>query len=150
VEERPETLPALPARLIVPWTGEVLDASPATACRALLEARRLREQIKVFEELAREYVLLDSQRQGTKTLHYGEATATVKGDRELVWDMTELVKLLDAGLPQERYNDLVTEEVSYKVNAAVAKQLEAANEKYAAIIGQARHYLPKRPYVSVT
>jgi hypothetical protein len=143
-------LPALPARLIVPWTGEVLDATPVTAARALLEARRLREQIKDFEAVAREYVLQDSQRQGTKTLHYGDTTATVSGDRELVWDMTELVKLLDAGLPQERYNDLVHEEVSYKVNAAVARQLAGANEEYADIIERARHYLPKRPSVSVS
>jgi hypothetical protein len=133
----------------VPWTGEVLEASPVTAAKALLEAKRLREQIKDFEAVAREYVLKDSRRQGTKTLHYGDTTVTVSSDRELVWDMTELVKLLDAGLPPERYNDLVTEEVSYKVDAAVARQLEGANEEYAGIIGRARAYLPKSPYISV-
>ena len=34
-----------------------------------------------------------------------------------------LEKLLDAGLPEGRYKELVTTEVSYKVNAAVAKSV---------------------------
>jgi len=46
-------------------------------------------------------------------------------------------------LPQDRYEQLVTEVVTHKVDARVAKQLAGSNPAYAAIIERARRVDPK-------
>lgn len=132
-------------------TGEVLDATPENAVgllRALRDySRGVREIIKHCETILVE----ESRRQGTKTLRFGGYEATVKGGSDLVWDVQELMDgLRDVGCPEDRINALVTQEVSYKVSAAVARQLEAANEDYASVIDRCRHRVEKPQYVTVS
>lgn len=91
----------------------------------------------------------EASRQGTKTLHLSNANVSVSGGSQVEWDVEELNKLLYAGLPVERFDDLVTVIVSYKVNAAVAKQISAANPDYAEIISKARSEAPAAYRVSV-
>jgi hypothetical protein len=51
----------------------------------------------------------------------------------------DLVEGLEqAGVPAERMAALVTTEITYKVDARVARQLEAANPAYAQVIRAAR------------
>lgn len=91
-----------------------------------------------------ESVLLDeSRRQGTKTLHLTHGTAEITGGAALEWDLGTLLDLKELGLPDDRYDQLVVATTTYKVDARVAKQLEAANPEYAAVIGRARHYVEK-------
>lgn len=107
----------------------------------LMEARRVLEAA----------IIAESQRQGAKTLHLDPFLyAEVRDDKELVWDIDVLEELLDAGLPQERYDKLVVGVVTYKVSANVANQLaRAGNEQYAEIIGRARTYNERQPRVTV-
>ena len=93
----------------------------------------------------------ESRRLGTKTLHLAQGTAIVSGGpaSELAWDVGELVRLLALGLPAGRYEELVETIVTYKVNAAAAKQLEAANPEYANVISKARSRVDKSWRVSV-
>lgn len=136
--------------LIVPGTGALIDLEDAPqVAQALRDVRDYEQQLRYAKTALTEALVAESSRQGTKTLRLGTLTASVSADTELAWDVTELVKLLDAGLPAERYADLVSETVTYKVNSSVAKQIEAANPAYAAIIERARSRVPKTPYVRV-
>lgn len=136
--------------LAIPFTGEVVDLDDAPAvARALHSVREHKQMVEEARSILEGALVAESTRVGTKTLRFGTLTASVGPDSELQWDMTEIVKLLEAGLPQERYDELVTEIIEYKVNAAVAKQIEGANPAYAEIIARARRRAPKKQYVRV-
>lgn len=141
---------AAPLELVQPLTGELIRADDVAgvgeAIRALREHKReVDTAISAFTAAAIE----QSRAMGTKTLRAGGVTIKLGADSEIEWDVTELVKLLAAGLPPERYAELVTETLTYKVNASVAKQIEGANAKYAPIIDRARVRVPKRQTASV-
>lgn len=138
--------------LVVPTTGELIDLdNPAQCARALHELGVLENRIKELKEYLRESVYVESERLGLKTIHFEEGyTAKVSTPRETVWDFEILQELVDAGLPEERYDALVTAEVTYKVNGTVLKQLQAANPTYGEIIERARTVIPRKPYVSVS
>jgi hypothetical protein len=134
-----------PAVLLDVRTGELVEATPDKAAELLIVARQFRSQI-LDSVKACEYVLLEeSKRQGTKTLHYPGGTATITGGSELDWDFEVLNELRAAGLPEERYDELVVATVTFKVNAAVSKQLASANPDYAQIIERARGTI-ERPW----
>jgi hypothetical protein len=144
-----ETL-AIPAQLVDVRTGELLPATPENAAELLVAAREMRQRILDLQKDC-EAVLLDaSRRLGTKTLHLGDVTATVTGGSELAWDLEVLNELRAAGLPEQRYDELVVATVTYKVNAAVSKQLSAANPAYAEIIDRARGIVERPWRVSST
>jgi len=48
------------------------------------------------------------------------------------------LKLLDAGLPEARYDALVKQEITHKVNANEAKRIGGTNPQYAEIIERAK------------
>lgn len=139
----------VPAQLVDIRTGELVEATPAKAAELLVVVREMRDRMMGLVRDCEAVLLEESARQGTKTLHFGRATATVTAGQELQWDLSVLPRLLVLGLPDERYNELVKTTISYKVNARVANQLEGANEEYAKVIGEARSYVetPQRVYV---
>jgi hypothetical protein len=147
-EAMSETI-AVPEMLLDVRSGELVEATPARAAEFIIAAREMRNRLlNVVKDC--EAVLLDeSRRQGTKTLRLAEGVATITGGSEWDWDIDRLTELLVYGLPAERFSELVVETVSYKVDARVAKQLEAANETYAAVIRSARTYVEKPWRVSV-
>lgn len=137
--------------LALPATGELIDLENASQCAtALFELRELENRIRDVKRVLTEALLAESSRVGTKTMHIeGGLTAVVSDTPQVVWDVEALEKLLKAGLPEARYNELVTAEVTYKVNAAVAKSIAGTNPRYARIIKKARTEIPKAPTVSV-
>ncbi len=134
-----------PQELLDVRTGELVPATPAKATELLVAAREMRSRLMLLVKDCEAVLLDESRKQGTKTLHFDEGTATITGGTELVWNTDILLELRNRGLPEERYNELVVAHVTYKVDARVAKQLEAANEAYAEVIRMARSYEPK-PY----
>lgn len=144
-----ELAPFIPSQLVDIRTGEFLPATPDNAARLITDVREMRAKMLDLVKDCEAVLLDESRRQGTKTLHFDNATATVTGGQELSWDIEELHALLAFGLPEERFNELVVATVTYKVNAAVAKQLEAANPDYAAVIQRARGYTEKPWRVNV-
>jgi hypothetical protein len=141
---------ALPAAITVPGVGTLVRINNLDeVTQALQDVRTLEGQLRDAKAVLTAAVVQESQRQGTKTLTAAGVTVTVSPDTEIVWDMTVLPELLDAGLPPDRYNDLVEEVVTYKVNGTEARKLEGANPVYAAIIGRARVRQPKRQYATV-
>ncbi len=140
---------AVPTELLDVRTGEVLEPTAVNAVQVLFAAREMRARMSGLIKDAEAILLEESRRQGTKTLRFEDATATVSGGSDLEWDLDVLLELRDLGLPEERYAELVVATVSYKVNAAVAKQLEGSNPAYAEIIDQARSRVEKPFRVSV-
>jgi hypothetical protein len=137
-------------RYVLPQTGEVLDLTDAPAVgRALRDVRRLKQQLDEARRILEDALVEESRRVGTKTLHLGSVLAIVYGGEKVEWDVEELWKLRDAGLPEERLTALIKTEVTYKVDAAVARQIAAANPDYRAIIERARLVVPASWRVSV-
>lgn len=129
---------------LVPFTGELVPlAEPLAVAKALEDLREYQRGLSSLRAVLEEALVAESRRRGTKTLHLGQTTAVITGGRGIEWDMEELAKLRDAGLPEERFSELVKTEISYKVDARVANQLSSANEEYAAIIGRARAEVEK-------
>jgi hypothetical protein len=126
--------------LALPATGELIDLADAPAvARAYTELAYLETRIRESKRVLRDALIAESRRRGTKTLRLaGGLVARIKTKKDIVWDLEELEKLHELGLPEERYNELVQETVSYKVSAVVAKQIAGANEDYAKVIEQAR------------
>lgn len=136
--------------LIVPTSGEVIDLEDPHAClRVLTEIRDLESKLREAKGALTEALAAEFSRQGTKTLELGGVKAVLGPDSEVVWDIEVLGELRSLGLPEERMDALITTEISYKVNASVAKQLAGANPAYADVIERAKSRVPKTPYVSI-
>jgi hypothetical protein len=141
---------ALPVELVNPLTGELVPtADTAAVAQVVSDLREYEKRVYAARKAFSDVLLEESRRLGTKTLHLGAVTVKISDDHEVVWDIELLQMLQEAGLPAERYADLVTETVSYKVNGSVARQLAGASPEYAEIIDAAKGSAPKTQYVSV-
>jgi len=138
--------------LVIPTTGEIVSRDdPASCARAFVEIKALEEKLKMLRGALAEALMEESVRVGKKTLHFEHGlTAKIATPVETQWDLEILNELLEAGLPVERFEQLVTAEVTYKVDGSVIRELEGANEVYAEIIDRARTRFPRSPSVSVS
>lgn len=134
--------------LLQPFTGELVRVSDLDKIGVTLrDLREFQQQIKDAIAAFSEPLLFEARRRGTRTLHLRDLTLEVSADYKTEWDVEVLGGLLEAGLPEERYNELVRPEVTYKVDGRVARQLES-NPDYAKIIEDARIKIPKTQYVN--
>lgn len=128
--------------IVNPATGEVVSvAEVVEVARLLDETRALESRLAVFKKELTAILDAERQRKGIgSTMDLPGGTRVVFSDtKRIEWDVAELWKLVKAGLPLERYDELV--EVipeTYKVKATVATQIEKSNPKYARIIRKAR------------
>lgn len=138
------------SEVLVPYSGEIVNLDDPPECLKLLgEIRDLEGKLRDIKGALTEALAHEFSRQGTKTIELNGVKAVLGPDSETVWDVEILQELLDEGLPEERMDALVTTEVSYKVNASVAKQIAAANPAYAEVIERAKSRIPRTPYVSI-
>lgn len=136
--------------LVIPLTGEVISLDdPASCARVMQEIRELEYKLRTLKGHLTQALVQASRAAGTKTLHYPNVTVTVSTPEQIAWDYEVLTELLEAGLPEERFNDLVLIEQSYKINNSVAKSIAGSNDVYAEIIQRAQARVPKTPSVSV-
>lgn len=95
--------------------------------------------------------MLESKRQGSKTLYLDGVKVEVRGGSETVWDVQMLEEgLRYAGLPEDRLREVIKEEVTYSVNAREAKRVAGANEDYASVVRLSQTQVEKNPYVVVS
>ncbi len=136
--------------IAVPGIGTVVSLDkPQEIAQALADIRDLENQLRIVKGNL-SYLLVDeSERVGSKTLHLDGMTVEISGGNAIEWDLEELEKLRDAGLPEARYDELVKTEVSYKVDARQAQRIAGANPAYATIIERARTDRETTPRVSV-
>lgn len=140
---------ALPDELLNPFTGELVSTGDLARVAATLDdLREIRQKLNDAVAVFTEAVIAESRRVGSKTLTAGAVKLELSADSTIEWDVEELLKLRDLGLPEARYDELVQQTVSFKVNGSVARQLEGASEEYASIIQRARVRVPRRQYVS--
>lgn len=133
---------------IVPYSGEIVNLDDPPAClKLLVEIRELEGKLRDLKDDLTEAVKVEFSRQGKKTLEINGIKATLGADTEIVWDVGILDELRDLGLPEERMDELITAEVKYTVNGAVAKQLAAANPAYAEVVERAKSRVPKKTYI---
>ncbi len=134
-----------------PVTGELIPAEDVNGvAEAVKGLRQLNAQIRDAIADATVILVEESRRQGTKTLVLQDVTVEIRGGTDTVWD----VGLLDSELnrlrcPLGRIAELIKTEVTYKVDARVAKQLAGANEDYAAVLESAKTTVEKPYYVRV-
>lgn len=149
------SVPAIPEPDAVasPLTGEIISLEdPVAVGKALRELRAYTDQAREVRRLLIDALVEHARRAGTKTLRLDglDRPLVVRGGpaSEIVWDVEILRSLLDMGLPPARFNELVSETVSYSVNANVAKSIAAANEDYARVIEAAQTRVDKPWQVS--
>lgn len=137
--------------LVIPFTGEVVSLEdPAQCAKVFGEIKELEYKLRELKGYLSRALMEASRLQGTKTLHYPGVDVKISTPNDLSWDYEILLELQDAGLPEERFNELVMTEITYKVQGNVAKQLSASNPVYAEIIERAKTQVPKLPSVSVS
>lgn len=131
--------------LVLPTSGEIISLDDADACAGAIDEireqeSRLREAKGILTSALQEVFT----KNGAKTLDLQNHRIELRGGPSVIWDVEALERLRELGLPEERFNELVTAEVTYKVNANEAKRI-AMNPDYAEVIEAARIPNPK-PY----
>lgn len=142
-----------PDHALIAVTGEIVSLDDPAACgKALRWVKDTERQLREARKLLTEAIVQHAQTAGTKTLHVDGLSSPLKlsggPGSELWWDVEALRTLLDMGLPESRFNELVTEQISYKVNANVAKSIASVNPDYARVIAAAQHRIDKSWNVS--
>lgn len=138
------TEPETSMELVIPYSGEVVSRDDPAACaRVWVEIKAIEDQLKELRKLLGDAILDESARVGTKTLRFDGFKATVSEPMETQWDLEILSGLMEAGLPPDRYEQLVKADVTYKVDGSIVRQLEGSNPAYAEIIDRARTKFPK-------
>lgn len=140
-----------PTTTMVPWTGVVLDLSkPSDAAVGLRESIDFYFKLREFQEACRDTLRAEADRRGERTFEMdGLHIEVANPSDEQTYDIAKLALLLDAGLPKERWAQLVTYEP--KVDGRVINQLRRANAEYAAVIDNAvLSQKPKSRYVKVS
>jgi hypothetical protein len=137
--------------VVLPHTGEVVPFEDPVACaNAIEEIRNLEWKLREAKNELTRVFLEESERQGSKTMRWEGLEVVLSASETPQWDVTELIKLRDLGLPEGRYDALVKEEVTYKVSAAEAKRIAGANPEYAEVIERAKTMVPRNPSVKVS
>jgi hypothetical protein len=118
---------------LVPYTGELVDLTdPTQVAQALDHVRDTKRLLDEARALLEGALVLEAQRQGTKTLHLHKLDAVISGGERVEYDALKLQLLLrELGLPEARIAEAVVEQVTYKPNGSVLRQLAGANPDYA-------------------
>lgn len=137
--------------LVNPATGEIISAADIPHVVDFLA--QIRDHAKLVQEARKhaEQILAEHARQvGAKTFEVDGRKVEVRDGDKTEYDPDILEQLLELGLPEERWNALVRQEVSYKVDGRVAKQIASANEAYGEVVRNAARTTPGNLYVKVT
>jgi hypothetical protein len=133
-----------------PETGEILERTADNAGAVLIAARNMDERLKDVKAEATDWLAAEAERLGKKTLHGDNVTLKLNGGPRDEYDAQVLEDLLrSAGCPEERIREVVVEEITYKVDKRVLKQLAGANKDYAAAAELARRVEQKPYYAAV-
>lgn len=138
--------------IVIP-TGEIVPlAEPAKVAQALESLRLLEARIRDAKTELTNALLAHSMEIGSRTIMLGGGQkATIKGGSETVYDAEMIMEeLRAAGCPESRILEIVTETVSYRVNAVEARRASAANPQYATIIEQHSRKEERRASVSIS
>lgn len=126
-------------------TGESLAPTVENAARVLDAVSRARDRLSLIHAEAVDVVRAVSREQGKKTFHVGDLDVVLSGGPSIEYDPLALREALAAAeCPEERIDAVVKEEITYKVDRAVLKQLTGANEDYKAAAELAERPVEKK------
>lgn len=135
---------AVPEELLDVQTGELLPATPENAYRVLSAIREIEQRLRDVRSATTAYLVEESRRQGTKTLHASAGDVVLSGGTAIEYDPADLAEALRvAGCPEERIDEVVKAEVTYKIDRNVLRQLVGANPDYAAAADLAKREVQK-------
>lgn len=143
---------------VVPWTADVatrlgeVDLNDAVACAVLLDDIRQLEAQLSSAKVRLSAAILDRARVDGVTSYDlpGRLRAEVRsGSRKTIAGDVLEQALRKAGMPEERITEIVSTEVSYKVNAREAKKAAGVNEAYAKALAKATSEHEAQPSVTV-
>lgn len=142
--------------VVLPWSGELISPTDPEECaRVLDEIKDVESRLKELKGMLKNSLLEHSAQQGAKTFHFPGRDVTISTVSVTVWDHEALLELRDPdmegtpGISEDRYNELVTMEISYKVDGRVARSIASSNPRYATIIEGAKTVVPREPTVTV-
>ena len=116
-------------------TGEIVEATPVNAARALAAIKQMEARLRDVKAAVTAYVIEESQRQGTKTFHTPDGDLVLTGGASTVIDPHILAdQLREAGCPEDVIGQVVKEEVvtTYKVDRNRLRSMTSANDDYKA------------------
>jgi hypothetical protein len=119
--------------VVLPGTGELVDiATVDGARRGMRMVSEMRQQLTEFNDACRRTLLEESDRRGQLSWEADGVQVRVGGAGVVEeYDIAILRELVDAGLPESRWAELVTYEP--KVDGRIIQQLKR-NPTYAAVI----------------
>lgn len=143
--------------ILNPITGEAVERDDVRGLVELvLNVRELEAALRACKSAATDAFAEECSRRGVKTVEVPGSAGSpavkveLKTGTETQWDVERLRDLLAAGLPEDRFNQLVRETVEYKVDGRIAAQIAGSNPDYARIIDSAKTvYDAKAPYLAV-
>jgi hypothetical protein len=138
--------------MVLPASGELIPLdNPPQIAQALEYLRDLEYQIRRAKEALTDALVEHSQLIGSKTITLKDGhTATIKGGTETIYDPEAIIDgLRQAGCPEDRIMEIITETVTYKVRAVEAKRAAAANPDYKQVIDQHTRIEQRRPSVEI-
>jgi hypothetical protein len=139
--------------LVLAHTGEVVDlGDERQIAKAYKEVKALQYALNEGLRRLRSAMGERSSVLLTKTIYVdGVGKVQVKNTTETVWDADGLMEALrEAEVPEEIIGEIVTETITYKVDAARAKQAASANPKIGEIIEAHKRIVPKIPDISIS
>jgi hypothetical protein len=135
-----------PANLtVVPVLGTVVNVdNPTHVAETIADVDQAVELLREMRDMLVGLVVDEASRQGTKTLHLEDGIiAKVSGGSRPEYDLETLAdQLRDAGLPEDRLEQLIVPRVEYKLDQAVARQLRGANPAYRQALDECRTDVP--------
>lgn len=136
---------------LMPVTGEVINLDDPNQCaRAYDTLAEIERQVRTAKQAVAQALIDYRTRSGSgATFRVEAAEVKISEPSDISWNMEVLSELLQAGLPDARWQELVTRTVDTKVSATVARQIGKANPVYAEIVERAQTRTPKRPTVTV-
>lgn len=137
---------------MLPHTGEIVQLDDATACaHALDELRYVTARIHAAKRLLTHALAARAELLGTRTLDLGAgASATVTGGAGRQIDPDMLADgLREAGMPDERIDEIVVTTVTRSVDVRQADRAARANAAYKAALDAATTDIEKPWSVSV-
>lgn len=138
--------------LAVPGTGEIVDLSkPVEAALALDALREFERDIASAKRILTDAVVAHYRLTGERTLELpGRLEAEVKASKRTIVDPDILEqRLRDAGMPEERIEQLFKTTVERKVELRKAKTAATANDEYRAALEAASTTYQETPSVTI-
>lgn len=119
--------------LVLPHSGEIIDpADTARVAEAYHEVERLEAAARRAKAALGDVLRDHASVVGAKTFRVGGHKVEISGGERTTYDGDALAEdLRVAGMPESAVDEIVTQEVTTKVDARRLKQAARANEKYA-------------------